>query len=444
MKATKIIFSIIFELVFISQINAQEKITLSGAISIALNHNTSVVKSTNSLEVTNAAIKNAYGNLIPTLNLNSGWSWQRASNSQGTTVVNYFGEAQNLGATETDTRNYSLSLGGNFTLFDGLSNFSTINQKKNDLRSARYDLEKLQQDVIIQTINLFVTVLNNEKILNFQIEDQKYNRDMLNKVKEMFDLKMVANVDLYSQQYQSSNSQLAYLQAKSNYEKSKIALLNHLSKDVMKEYTFEMDSASQPEFVKSITSADSLYQIALNNRKDYQSQKSKLHSSDLQLTVARSGLYPSLSGNYSFSTSSTLPSDLFTRKVYNMGLSLNFPIFSHWNTDYVIQSAQIQIKNSREDLDALERQIKSDVKNAIIDLQTAKMQVEVTKSALKSSKETWSIKKDSYILGAATYIDQQQSYRDYIQASNNDITSESNYIYKQFSLLSALGLLKVE
>jgi outer membrane protein len=441
MKFFKITFTIIFTVGCLLNLQAQEKITLSKAITTALNQNTSLVKSNNSLQTSDAAVKNAIGNLLPTLNLNGGWSWQRTSSS-GSTVLDYFGNPQNLGPSETDSRNYSLSLGGNFTLFDGLSSLTSLSQKKNDLQSAKYDLEKLKQDVILQTVSLFVSVANSEKILTFQVEDQKYNRDMLNKVKEMYNLRMVANVDLYSQEYQTSNSQLNYLNAKSTYAKAKITLLNYLSKDVLKEYTFEIDSTYIPS-LKYTNNVDSLYQVALNNRSDYQSQLRKIASAEYQSTIAQSGLFPTLSGNYSLSTSSTLPSDLFQRKVYSFGLSLNVPIFSRWSTDYAMQSAAVQIKNTNEDLKALDRQLKSDVKNAVIDLETAKLQLDVTKAALKSSKETWSIKKDSYVLGSATFIDQQQSYRDYIQATNNAIAAESNFIYKQFGLLSALGLLKV-
>ena len=443
MKLFKILFPA-FILTYLIALNAQEKITLRQAITIALHQNTSVIKSVNNLETSNAAVKNAYGNFLPNLNFSSGWNWQRVSNSKGATVVNYFGEAQTLGPTETDSRSYSMSLGGNVTLFDGLANFSSLNQKKNDLQSAKYDLDKLRQDVSLQTVNLFITITNNEKILKFQEEDLKYNKDMLNKVKEMFDLRMKANVDLYAQEFQTSNAQLSYLQAKSNYEKSKIALLNYLSKDILKDYTFAMDSSYLPDEVKNIDDINALYTTALINRSDYQSSKLKFENSEYQLTSARGGYLPSLSGNYGFSTSATQPKDLLSRKVYNFGLSLSLPIFSRWSTEFATQSAQVQIKNTNEDLNALERQIKSDLKNAVLDLQTATLQLEVTKAALKSALETWQIKRDSYTLGSATFIDQQQSYRDYVQATNNAIASESNYILKQFGLLSALGLLKTE
>jgi outer membrane protein len=425
-------------------INAQEKITLRQAITIALHQNTSVIKSANNLETSNAAVKNAYGNFLPSLSLGSSWSWQRVSNNKVTNQLDYLGNTQNVSQSETDSRSYGISLGGNVTLFDGLANISSLNQKKNDLQSAKYDLDKLRQDVSLQTVNLFITITNNEKILKFQEEDLKYNKDMLNKVKEMFDLRMKANVDLYAQEFQTSNAQLSYLQAKSNYEKSKISLLNYLSKDILQDYTFEMDSTYLPETIKNIDDINALYKTALTNRNDYQSSKLKFENSEYQLTSARGGYLPSLSGNYGFSTSATQPKDLLSRKVYSFGLSLSLPIFSRWSTEFATQSAQVQIKNTNEDLNALERQIKSDLKNAVLDLQTAELQLQVTKAALKSALETWQIKRDSYTLGSATFIDQQQSYRDYVQATNNAIASESNYILKQFGLLSALGLLKTE
>jgi outer membrane protein len=442
MKLKKMILVLTIFLIGLGNLHGQEKITLSEAITIALNQNSSIIKSTNSIGTSEAAVKTAYGSLIPTLGLNSGFTWQRTSNSKGTTVVNYFGEAQDLGPTQTDTRSYNVQVSGNVTIFDGLSNITTINMKKNDLEAAKLDLDKLRQDVMLQTVALFVSVVNDEKVLTFQQEDQKYNQDLLNKVKEMYELKMVTNADLYSQEYQTSNSKLAFLTAKSNLEKAKISLLNYLSKDVLKDYRFEIDSAFIPSVSQYSSDAENLYQVALNNRNDYRSQKAKLLSAQYQLTIANSGLYPSLSGNYGLSTSATQLSDLFSRKVYSLGLSLNIPVFSHWNTDYSIQSAKVQLENANEDLAALERTIKSDVKNAMIDLQTTKLQLDVTKVSVKSSKETWSIKKDSYLLGSATFIDQQQSYRDYVQAMNNEIAAESNYLYKQFSLLSAIGLLK--
>jgi outer membrane protein len=444
MRQINKIFILIFSLIFILDINAQEKMTLSNAISIALHQNTSIVKSFNGLDTYSASLKNAYGDLLPSFDINGSWNWNRNSSSI-TTITDTLGRTRNINQSNSDqNRSYGLSAGGSVTLFDGLSNFSNISQKKNDLQSAKYDLDKLRQDVILQTVNLFVTIVNDEKILKFQEEDLKYNDDLTNKIDEMFKLRMVVNVDVYAQEYQTSNSKFAYLQAKNNFEKAKIVILTYLSKDVTNDYSFVLDSAYAYTIKNNVKNLDSLYQVALNNRRDYQSQKLKLASAENGLTIARSGLLPSLSGSYNYSTNSSSPQNLFQSNNYSVGLSLNVPVFSHWSTEYSIESAQVQISNTKEDLNALERQVKSDVKSALLDFQTASLQLDVTNSALKSAKETWEIKRDSYMIGSATYIDQQLAYRDYVQASNNNIASQSNFVFKQFGLLSALGQLETD
>jgi outer membrane protein len=424
-----------------SLIFAQKKLSLEEAITIALNQNTNVVKGTNNLQTSEANVKSAYGNLIPSLNIGTGWGWQRISDNGGKTQIDYFGNEQVIGPSKTDSRSYSFSANGNVTLFDGLSNINTIYQSKNNLEAAKFDLEKLKQDIILQTINYYVTIINAEKLLKFQEEDLKFNNSMLDKIKEMFDLKMITISDVYAQEVQAANSELSYLQAKNNYEKVKIGLLNYLSMDVTNDYSFELDDAKYIDSTITNQNFNDLFKEALNNRKDYQSQILKYESSQYQLSIARSDLLPQLNGNYSFSTNAVQPSDLFNRRVYSIGLSISFPIFSHWSTDYSIQLAKVQLENGQEDLTTLERQIKGDVKNAVLDLQTAQMQLDVSKKAVKSAEANWLIKKDAYTLGSATFIDQQQTYRDYLQAENNMINQEQNYLAKQFALINVIGKL---
>lgn len=425
------------------RIFAQRKITLNDAIRIALNQNTDIIKNENNISSYESQLKNAYGNLIPSVSVGGSWNWQRV-NSTGSSQIDYFGQEQYTPSTQTDSRQYSLSAGGNVTLFNGLSNFASINQAKNNLDAARMDLVKLKQDVILQTVNLFVNIISDNELMKYQEQDLKYNQGLLDRIKQMYDLKMATIADVYSQEVQTSNSQYNLLQYKNNYEEAKISLLNYLSTDVSDNDTFDIQQTSITDTSLLDANIDSLYQVALNNRKDYVSQKIKLESAENGLTIARGGLFPSLSGNYGFSTSALDPSNLFNRKVYSLGLSLNFPIFSHWSTENSIQNAEIQVENTNEDLNALERQVKSDVKSAALDLEVAKEQLKVSQQTLKSAQQSLSVKKESYTLGAITFIDLQQSYRDYVNAENTRITAEHNYLVKQYGLLSALGELRTD
>lgn len=418
---------------------SQKVLTLDEAVTIARNQNTNVVKSTNSLATFQAGVKSAYGNLLPSLSLGGGFGWQRVTNSNGQIIVDSLGNEINTGSSQYDSRNWSVSAGGGVTLFNGLSNIASINQSKANLESAKLTLEKLKQDVTLQTITYYTQIISYQKLLNFQEENLKYNEELLMQIKEKFDLKIVPINDVYSQEAQTANAKVSYLQAKNNLEIAKINLLNYLTIDVSQDYQFDSIASGIKDTSLISGNVQNLYEYALSNRTDYQSMVYELESSKNQLTIARSGLFPSLSANYGFSSSANNPSNLFDQKAFNFGLSLNIPIFSNWNTEYSIQAADVQLLNNSEDLKVLELSIKSQVKAATLNLQTATQQLNASDVALTASRESWRIETETYNLGAATYLDLQLSYNNYLQAQYNKISNEFSYIVAQYALLNAVG-----
>jgi outer membrane protein len=439
MKRLLILISIIISLCFIDKSYSQKVLSLDDAIQIALHQNTNVVKSTNSLASYSSNIKSAYGNLLPDLNLGGSFGWQRVSDNGGKTQIDYFGNPQTIGPSEIDSRSWSVSARGSVTLFDGLSNLAQINKSKSDFESAKLTLEKLKQDVILQTASLYTQIISYQKLSSFQQEDLKYNEGLLDRVMEMYGLKMVSISDVYSQEAQTANSRVTFLQAKNNLEKAKINLLTYLSLDLSQEYQYDTVATTIKDVEIINSDIDKLYQYAFDYRQDYQSQKFQLQSAESQLITARSGLFPRLSGSYGFSSGATRPADLLNRRIYSLGLSLNIPIFSNWNTESSIQSAEAQLENSNEDLKALELNIKSQVVTTHLDMQTAKQQLEASEVALTASRESWQIKKETYTLGSATYLDLQQAYNNYLQAEYNKINNEYKYLIAQYNLLNAVG-----
>jgi outer membrane protein len=129
---------------------AQETLTLEEAISIALQRNSNLIKGQNALMTDEARIKSAYGDFLPNLGINGNWSWSRRIDDGGEP---FFVEGYEFETQETDiqSRNFSLSAGGNITLFDGLANYARLSQAKNDLESAEFSLTKLKQDIVYTT-----------------------------------------------------------------------------------------------------------------------------------------------------------------------------------------------------------------------------------------------------------------------------------------------------
>jgi len=441
----KRILLLIISFALLSPIFAQKKLTLEEAISIALQRNTSLIKTKNSLLTSQSQLKNAYGALLPTVNGRAGFSWQRV-NDIGGTQRDFFGNEVIIPQSEADSRSYSMSLSGGVTLFDGLANIANINQKDNNLKATEYSIEKKKQDVVYETTNFYYLVLNAAELMRVREDNVKYNQKFYETVQERNRLGIVAKADVYTAQVQLGNAELLLIQAQNSYETSLSNLLNYLALNVLDDYIlvdpFSGSSIDIDTYMQEFDNISAMVNAALDTRFDFKSQQHLVNAAENNLTIARSGLFPSLSGSYSYYTFATKPSSLFNRKTLDLGLTLNVPIFSNFSTENQIQLATVSLKNSQEDLLALERLVKIEVKQGFLDLQAAKKSLDVATKNVTAAAETRKINQERYNLGSGTILEVLQADRDFTDAQRNRINAQFDFYAKRDKLRNALGRLE--
>ncbi len=428
---------------FVSSIYGQKTLTLDEAISIALQKNSTLIKQKNNLVTRKADVKSAYGNLLPSLGLSGSWSWSRIDDDGGT-QTDFFGQEVKLPASTSFGRSYSAGLGGSVTLFDGLSNYANISRSENNLEAAEYDLQRIKQDIVFSTSDLYYTTLNAFELLKVRKENVKYNEKLFETIQEKNKLGSVAIADVYSQEVQLGNAQLALIEAENSYERSIDNLLDYLSLDILQDYELSdpFGNGMQTEdFSEEYEDLETLVDVALNNRYDYKSQKLVVESAYDGITSAQGGIFPRLSGNYSYGGSSTSIPDIFNRRVLSASLNLSIPIFSNFNTDANIQSAKIIAKNAEEDLRVFERRIKMEISSSYLNLTALKQALEVSNKNVKAAGERRKINTERYNLGSGTILDVLQADKDYTDAVRSSIDAKFKYFSAKDALINALGKL---
>ncbi len=305
---------------------------------------------------------------------------------------------------------------------------------------------RLKQDIVFNATDLYYSVINAEELLKVRLENVNYNKKLLEDIQERNNLGAVAIVDVYTQKVQYGNAQVQYITQKNIFENAKSTLLDYLALDVLADYDFENpfegnDSVNTAKYMDRFDDVKVMVDRALRNRLDYKSQKLTLNNRYEDLTIARSGFYPRLTGNYGLSTNALIPSRLFDRKTWSAGLNLQIPIFSNFSTTTNIQYAKVGILNAKEDLSALERQIKIQIKQGWLNLIAAKEAMQVSYESVKSSLENRKINDERYRLGSGTILDVLQSARDYQTAQSNKIDAEFYFYTQSDKLLNFMGLL---
>lgn len=416
--------------IFIVSSYSQQILTLEKSISIALQRNTNLIKSKNSLTSNQAAVKSAYGDLLPSLSAGAGWNWNKS---------------QVKGREDADSRSYSLSVSSNIVLFDGLANFKNISRSEKNLQAAEYDLEKIKQNIVYETTNYFYFVVKAKKMMEVREENVKYNKKFLERIEEMNRLGSIAIADVYQQQVALGNAELLLIQAQKEYDFRKNEFLNFLALNVLED--FELDEADlnkkevdSEKFINEYSDLSSLINKAITQRQDYKASKLDVESAADNVSIAYSGYLPSLTGGAGWSTSS--PSNtslLFDNKGYSASLNLNIPIFSNFRTENSVQNAKVQELNSLEDHNALERRIKIEVKQSYLDLITSKKQLEVSKKNVVLSEENRKIVQEKYQLGSGTIIEVLESNKNYLSAQSDKISALFDFLISKDKLQNNIG-----
>jgi outer membrane protein len=421
----------------------QEKLTLEKSINIALNKNSTVLKSTNQLESFKSGVQAAWGNFIPTLGLNASWQWNK-TDQQGLYVDPTTGQVVD---GSQQLRSYNVGVGSDWTLFNGLADFATLSQSENNLESAQFTLERIKQDIVYQTMTLYYQVVYNSQLLNVKKDDLKWNEKNLETIKERNRLGAATLADVYQQEVAKGNAELELIRTENRLEITKKDLLYYLGIDVLQEYTFtDTLTSMDSEILNSNLLADyqdlsELVTNALNQRYDYKSASLNYESSKEGVTIAQSGHWPSLVANGRYTWFGNTVSEIDKNKNLQFGLSLNVPLFLGWSVSDRVQIAEVQSKNSEIELSDLERQIKKEIKTNFLDLQAAQKGLVVSEKNISAARENLNIEAEKYSLGSGKLLDVLIANSRYTQALSDLLNTQFAYIVLSQQLKYNLGTL---
>ena len=417
-------------------LSAQKQLSLNEAITIAVNRNTTLLKSTNSLKNSESNVKTAVGNFLPTIGANAGWNYSKNENEVGAATF------------KSESRNYSAGVGSSWTLFDGLSNFASLSQSKNELESAKYNVDRLKQDIVFQTISLYYDVINTSQLLKFKEDDVKWNQKNLETITERNRLGSVTLADVYAQQVRVGNAELEVIRTKNNLETGKSELLSFLGLDVLEAYEFtDSPSASEMDKVKKDLDLDyrnlgELVGKALENRLDYKSAQLNLESAYDGLTIARSGHLPTLTNTINYGVGADRIKNMFDNRSLTVGLSLNVPIFSGFAVENRVQFAEVLAENRKIELSELERDIKKSIQKTYLNLQAAEKGLKVSEKNVMAAQENLKIESEKYSLGAGTLLNVLVANSEFTNAQTNFINAQFAYITLSEQLKYYLGVIE--
>jgi outer membrane protein TolC len=200
---------------------------------------------------------------------------------------------------------------------------------------------------------------------------------------------------------------------------------------------FELTDKSPYQPIETIT-ADEALKRAYASRSDYQAAMTDVRAAEFSRKAAVAGYLPSLSFNADYGAAGAHPST--ASQVFDVRGTLTIPIFQGGSVHGDVLQADAKLTQSRERLDNLRAQIDSDVRTALLNLQSSADLVNVARSNIDLAEETLVQSRDRFTAGVTDTVEVVQSQEAVASAHEQYISSLYSYNFAKISLARALGI----
>lgn len=440
-KNTLIAVAITFILFSTSAYSQSKFYDLNDCINIAVRENYDIKNYEARIKGAGADLTNAFGNYFPSINLGGGYQRilnpdQAYSGPYGITVP---AQSPNI---------YSMSATAQLGIFDGFSREANYDRAEQSLDASEKEYLHAIESVKLQIYNYYINVIRNKQLVKIRRENLALGRQELERMQAQFDAGVVAINAVYSQEADLGSREIELINAENELDKSKTQLLAVMGLDPSQQAEFSEESLDTDisdeeiqQFRETIGSMNAAIDKALENRYDYSSTKSRIDAAESSVRMAQSSYMPNLNADGGWNWSNTKFNDFSERGRSYVGLSLRVPVFNNFSVNNRIQSAKVQLTQQEINQKTLEQNIKTDIRNSILNLEAAVKQIEVSERSVKSAEENYKSAKERFDIGALNITDLTAANTQLITAKINQINSKYNYINAQYQALYSIGKL---
>lgn len=418
---------------------SQDSLTLSKAVSIALEKNLDIRKSENDLRLSTVNKQRSIADLFPDVNIYG----------SGTSVTGLnFDQVSGQVYTETG-KYFSSNINVNWDVINLFSGESQIKQASSNANSQDYLTESTKDITILAIVGRYLEILQatEQKVILDQI--YKTQEEQLTRTDEFIKVGSLPEQDHFIQQALLSNvSSLVMENERLIKEKTNelLWILNLEPGTVISCSDSNLDLLDfKDEEVNSIitdeSSLDNSYSSALENRNDLKSLESALISKKSDLTIQRFQFAPKffIFYNYGSGYSSFQPNDFRTqfRKdniTSSYGFSLEIPIFNGFSRRYSAFNTKMIYENAQIELDQKKSRIYMEITNARMTVMADRSIKTATEEQLAANKIVYDIEQEKYELGATNLLTVSIAQRDYIETSLKLVKVNFKLLFDNYSL----------
>ena len=324
------------------------------------------------------------------------------------------------------------------TLFS-LSNIDLYRASKESVVAAFYNKQSSRGLVVLTVGNAYLQAL----ALGAQVDNAKAllqaDQVLLNQAVAEHQAGTAANLDELRARVQFQTQQQAVISAEVNFRKAKIALNREIGLPAQQEIQL---TDAQPYADLATMNIDQAKEIAYRSRQDYQGLQAQIRAARLQKKAAKWERLPTLDfqGNYGVTG---VTGGLYHGTFVAAG-SLNLPLFEEAKFRGDSGVANANLTNLTQQLAALKEQINQQLRDSILDVQSAAELVRVAQSNVELARKELEQTTDRFQAGVDDNLPVVQAQATLADAETTLINTTSQHNQAKLGLARNLGIVDTQ
>ncbi len=267
------------------------------------------------------------------------------------------------------------------SLFDWKS-INATRAASQSLKSAEYTYKDARDLVVLAVGYTYLQAIADEARIETAEAQVKTAQALYDQATDQVNAGTSPDIDGLRAKVELQTRQQQLIQAKNNFAIQKLTVARVIGLAPGQEFELTDKSPYQP--FEGIT-VDEALKRAYASRSDYQAAMADVRAAEFSRKAAVAGYFPSLAFNADYGTGGAHPST--ATQVFDVRGTLSIPIFQGGSVHGDILQADARLEQSRERLDNLRAQIDSDVRTALLNLQSSADQVNVARSNIDLAEE---------------------------------------------------------
>ncbi len=331
----------------------------------------------------------------------------------------------------------NVGVGSSVTIYQGGHINNTIEQNRLNVEKHDVQLENYDNQLAIQILMSFVTILGNQELVNYQQEVLNTSREQVKQGRVRYDVGSILESDLLLLEAQYLSDSNNVVDTRITIENNLLDLKVLLSMEPTDDLAIVSPDTDNLDLLKeSLPTEQEAVDLAMDYMPDLREGDYDIRVAKKGVDLARSSYFPSISANANVGMNVLTFNGDGTKEWYgkpseSVGVSMSIPIYSRGATKANVKKSQIVLEQAQLDYEQTSLKVRQTVVQAYRDVVSTYNAYKVSQAKEEAYSKSFNAYNVQYQYGSITTVELLQQQNNYLNALNSYIQNKYSLVMKR-------------